>query len=186
MSRIHPKKNVLGLLRAWRSLDPTVARGWRLAIAGPEEAGHGRQVASLVQELGLQGVVELIGPVEESGKAAIFNSADLFVLPSFSENFGIVVAEAMAHGLPAIATTGTPWQELARRGCGWWVDPDPASLAGALAEAMSRSLEERRAMGAAGRAYARTQFSWDHIAEVTVAVYEWLLTGGTPPSVVQQ
>ncbi len=186
MGRIHPVKNLTGLLRAWKSLDPAVANGWQLVIAGPDEERHGRQVASLVQELGLQGTVELIGPAEESGKAAIFNSADLFVLPSFSENFGVVAAEALAHGLPVIATTGTPWQELTRRGCGWWVDPDPGSLAGALAEAMSRSPEERRSMGAAGRAYALAQFSWERIAEVTVELYEWLLNGGTPPSVVQQ
>jgi glycosyltransferase involved in cell wall biosynthesis len=175
MSRIHPKKNLPALLAAWQMLPPGVADDWRLVIAGPEEAGHGKEVATLVRELGLQDSVKLIGPVGEGSKAEVFQSADLFVLPSFSENFGVVVAEALAFGLPVIATTGTPWQELPRRGCGWWVGPDPESLAGALAQAMGRSFEERRAMGAVGRAFAQEKFSWDGIGASTMALYEWLL-----------
>jgi glycosyltransferase involved in cell wall biosynthesis len=176
MSRIHPVKNLTGLLHAWKSLTPEVTAGWRLVIAGPDEAGHGQVVADLVLELGLRDSVELIGPVGEDSKAAVYQAADVFVLPSFSENFGVVVAEALAHGLPVIATTGTPWQELPRRGCGWWVRPDPQSLAGALAQVMGRSVEERRAMGAVGRAYAQEHFSWDGIGSSTMALYEWLLS----------
>jgi glycosyltransferase involved in cell wall biosynthesis len=176
MSRIHPVKNLTGLLHAWKLLIPEVANGWRLVIAGPDEAGHGQAVAVLVRELGLQDSVELIGPVGEDSKAAVYQSADVFVLPSFSENFGVVVAEALAYGLPVIATTGTPWQELPRRGCGWWVEPDPESLAGALAEAMGSTFEQRRARGKVGRAYAQEQFSWDGIGASTMALYEWLLS----------
>jgi glycosyltransferase involved in cell wall biosynthesis len=177
MSRIHPKKNLTGLLHAWKLLTPGVNSGWRLVIAGPDEAGHGQEVAALVRELGLQDSVGLIGSVGEDSKAAVYQSADVFVLPSFSENFGVVVAEALAYGLPVIATTGTPWQELPRRGCGWWVGPDPESLAGALAQAMGRTFEERRAMGAVGRTYAQQQFSWDGIGASTMVLYEWLLSG---------
>lgn len=177
MSRIHPVKNLIGLLHAWKLLSPGLADGWRLTIAGPDEAGHGQEVAALVRQLGLQHSVELIGPVGEDSKAAVYQSADVFVLPSFSENFGVVVAEALAYGLPVIATTGAPWQELPRRGCGWWVEPDPESLAGALAEAMGSTFEQRRAMGEVGRAYAQEQFSWDGIGASTMVLYEWLLSG---------
>lgn len=175
MSRIHQKKNLAGLLYAWKLLPAEVVNRWCLLIAGPDEAGHGQVVASLVRSLNLQNAVKLIGSIDEDRKAAIFKSADVFVLPSFSENFGVVVAEAMGYGLPVIATTGTPWQELSRSGCGWWVDPDPESLADALAQAMGRSFAERRAMGAIGRAYVSEHFSWDGIGASTVALYEWLL-----------
>jgi glycosyltransferase involved in cell wall biosynthesis len=175
MSRIHPIKNLTGLLHAWKLLTPELVKGWRLVIAGLDEEGHGQEIAALVRKLGLQGSVELIGPVGEDSKTPVFNSSDVFVLPSFSENFGVVVAEALAYGLPVIATTGTPWQELPRRGCGWWVDPVPESLAGALAEAMEKSFEERRIMGTAGRSYAQEQFSWDSIGASTVALYDWVL-----------
>jgi len=184
MSRIHPVKNLPGLLAAWRMLPPEVAAGWRLVIAGPDEAGHGQEVVALVRQLGLQGSVELIGPVREGSKATAYQSADVFVLPSFSENFGVVVAEALAHGLPVIATTGTPWQELPRRGCGWWVGSDPESLAGALVQAMGSSFEQRRAMGEVGRAYAQEQFSWEGIGVSTMALYEWLIGGGQRPDFI--
>lgn len=186
MSRIHPVKNLTGLLHAWKLLPPEVAIGWRLAIAGPDEVGHGKIVTDLVRELDLQHSVELIGAVGEDRKAAVWQSADVFVLPSFSENFGVVVAEALAHGLPVIATTGTPWRELPGRGCGWWVGPDPKSLAGALTQAMCSSPGERHRMGVMGRSYVEGQFSWNAIAESTVALYDWLLHGGSPPPEVVQ
>lgn len=175
MSRIHPLKNLTGLLRAWRLLPAEIAKDWRMIVAGPDEDGHAQEVVALTRELGLQNSIELIGAVDEGKKAAVLQSADIFVLPSLSENFGVVVAEAMAYGLPVIATTGTPWQELPRRRCGWWVGPDPESLSGALAEAMGCSFEQRRTMGATGRAFAQEKFSWDGIGASTIAFYEWIL-----------
>lgn len=175
LSRIHPIKNLTGLLQAWALLPTKVANGWRLVIAGPDEGGHAQEVEALTHKLGLQNVVELIGAVGESEKAAVLRSVDVFVLPSFSENFGVAVAEALAYGLPVIATTGTPWGELSRKGCGWWVDPDPQSLANALAQAMRSTCEQRRAMGAIGRAFAQEKFSWDGIGGSTIALYEWVL-----------
>lgn len=181
LSRIHPVKNLTGLLQAWASLPTKVSNGWRLVIAGPDEGGHAQEVVSRVHQLGLQDAVELIGAVAENEKASVFQSADIFVLPSFSENFGVAVAEALAYGLPVIATTGTPWGELPRRACGWWVDPDPESLAGALAQAMRSTCEQRRAMGAIGRAFAQEKFSWDGIGSSTITLYEWVLGRSSRP-----
>ena len=97
----------------------------------------------------------------------------------------MVVAEALAYRLPVITTTGTPWRELPRRGCGWWVEPDPQSLSRALAQAMGSTLEQRRAMGKAGRAYVQEQFSWGGIGASTVTLYEWLLNkSGSRPDFV--
>lgn len=175
MSRIHPVKNLPSLLHAWKLVTAVTINGWRLVIAGPDEAGHGQLIKTLVQSLGLKDSVMLIGPIGDDSKAEVFRSADIFVLPSFSENFGVVVAEALAYGLPVITTTGTPWQELPHRGCGWWVEPDPDSLARALTQAMAKSFEERRAMGAVGRAYVQEEFSWDDVGISTIALYEWLL-----------
>ena len=106
MSRVHPKKGLLQLVRAWAQAAPA---GWRLQIAGPDEGGHWSQVEALVTRLGLRGCVNYLGAVEGERKAALFRNADLFVLPTFSENFGVVVAEALAYGVPVITTRGAPW-----------------------------------------------------------------------------
>lgn len=183
VSRIHPIKNLQGLLRAWKLLPPNVTNGWQLTIAGPDEGGHAQEVWELVRELGLQDAVELIGAVSEDKKAEVYQSAQIFALPSFSENFGVVVAEALAYGLPVITTTGTPWPELKHNACGWWVGPEPESLAAALAEAMSCSFEELHAMGVRSRKLVQ-KYDWERIAQQTIEVYLWALGQGPTPTCV--
>ena len=176
MSRVHPKKNLLGLVRAWQQVCRASSRDhWTLRIAGPDELDHTEEVRDYVHSLQLDSRVEFLGPIEESKKGAVFASADLFVLPSFSENFGIVVAEALAYGLPVVGTRGTPWASLAERGCGWWVEPTAEALAVALSDAVDLTAADRHAMGLKGREYVRTAFSWDGIGLMTAQLYDWVL-----------
>ena len=149
LSRVHPKKGILNLLNAWAAVAP---QGWRLQIAGPDEGGHLAEVMALARKLGIDHVVEYLGELDGEAKERAYLEADLFVLPTFSENFGVVVAEALAHGLPVITTRGAPWADLETYGCGWWVDIGVDPLVHALREAMALSDDERRAMGARGRA----------------------------------
>ena len=182
MSRIHPKKNLVGLIDAFAQIAARAEfANWRLVIAGPDEGGHGAHLTARILKYELNGRISMPGSVGEDEKSSIFAAADLFILPTFSENFGIVVAEALAAGVPVITTTGTPWQDLAIRGCGWQVSPDSASLAEAMALAMRLSAPERRQMGIRGHAYVRDTFGWDLIAEQMLGFYDWLLHAGTPP-----
>lgn len=181
LSRVHPVKGLLNLVRAWARSAPA---GWRLCIAGPDEAGHLKEVLALVQQLGVQDSVDYLGSVDGADKSALYNAADVFVLPTFSENFGVVVAEALAHGLPVITTRGAPWADLQTYGCGWWIDIGVDPLAQALREAMALSDEQRRAMGALGRGYVR-RYDWDDIAQHTIAVYRWVLAQGPRPDCVR-
>ena len=122
-----------------------------MAIAGGGEEGHLAEVRRLVQERGLGADFEFLGPIEDDRKWSVYREADLFVLPSQSENFGIVIAEALACGVPALTTRGTPWQELALHGCGWWIDLGVEPLSLALREATSLPPSELREMGRRGR-----------------------------------
>jgi glycosyltransferase involved in cell wall biosynthesis len=176
MSRVHPIKNLLGLVRAWRQVCRASSRDhWTLQIAGPDQLDHTQEVRNYVCSLKLDSRVEFLGPIAEHKKGAVFASADLFVLPSFSENFGVVVAEALAYGLPVVATRGTPWASLAERGCGWWVEPTAEALAAALSDAVDLTAADRYAMGLKGREYVRTAFSWDRIGLMTAQLYDWVL-----------
>ena len=180
-SRITPKKNVLGLVGVWAAVRPA---GWKLVIAGPDDGGHADAVRAAVERAGIAGDVTVLGPQYGADKDRLFRGAALFVLPSFSENFGIVILEALGHALPVITTTGTPWQELPRAGAGWWVDPDPAALERALREAVARPDAELRAMGERGRVIAREGYGWSGVTARMRAAYAWAMGRGPKPECV--
>ncbi len=126
----------------------------------------------MVRELGLEESVVITGEVQGGMKDALLANADSFVLPSYSENFGIVVAEAMSWGRPVITSAGTPWKEVADVGAGWWVAPEEDMLAKALAEALGHGREELDVMGAKGRALVEERYTWAAPAAELVAAYE--------------
>ena len=179
LSRVHPKKGLLNLVEAWAEVRP---ENWELVIAGPDEDGHRAEVEAYARVHNVD--IVWTGPVNDHAKWDLYRSADLFVLPTFSENFGIVVAEALAAGVPALTTTGAPWEVLNRERCGWWIGIGVAPLMAALRDATELDDEARHAMGRRGRAYVREHLSWDHVAEGMLAAYRWVLGQGERPSSV--
>ncbi len=170
LSRVHPKKGLPLLIEALAQLRPI---GWRLVVAGPDELGHAGEIAALAARAGVANSVEIIGPIWGKAKTALLARADLFVLPTYSENFGIVVAEALAHAVPVLTTTGAPWRLLIDQGCGWWVTPTVDGLKAGLIEAFATPTEVRRTMGQRGRAAVAARFGWDEIAQRMVALYAY-------------
>lgn len=177
LGRIYPVKGLRMLIEAWDAVRP---RGWRLRIAGPDEAGHRAEIEAAVASAGLGNVVSFDGPLDDEAKRAAFYACELLVLPSHSESFGIVVAEALAHGVPALTTSATPWAALPDRGCGWCVAPSPSAIAQGLAEATAREPAALRMMGAKGRAWMAAEFGWDAVANQFIAAYTQLVAAGRP------
>ncbi len=182
LGRLHPVKGLPDLVRAWARLRPA---GWEVVLAGESVGGHHAVLEAAIAAVGLSGVFRFVGAVEGEAKAALFASADLLVLPSHTENFGVVVAEALAHGLPVVTTRGTPWRELVEAQAGWWVAPGPAALAEALAEALALPDAEREAMGRRGRALVEARYTWPAQAAAMEAAYTWALGGGGPPPCIR-
>lgn len=180
LSRVHPSKGLLNLVNAWGNVAP---RGWKLRIYGPDEGGHLQVVMRSVKRLGIDDSVEYSGEVTQERKSAVYEGASLFILPSFSENFGVVVAEALAHGVPVITTRVTPWAGLLDYGCGWWIEPTANALTETLREALGKDAATLRAMGEQGRAYAK-RFNWSHLAKQTEDAYRWVLGIGAKPECV--
>lgn len=99
LSRIHPKKGLLDLVRAWATVRPI---GWKMTVVGPDEVGHLAEVQDAVREAGVEADFEFLGAIADGAKWPIYYHSDLFVLPTYSENFGLVIGEALASGLPVI------------------------------------------------------------------------------------
>ena len=171
LSRLDPKKNVEGLLRAF-----AILRRRRgnvvLLIAG---AGRARYVASLMAlsaSLGIKRDVIWLDHVEGARKAASFAAAHVFVLPSFSENFGIAAVEAMHAGLPCVLGEGVAVaRDVEKEGAGLSVAPEPA----AIAEALERLLGDedlRNEMGSKGKELAMREYSAQSMARRLIILYE--------------
>ncbi len=173
LSRIHPKKGLANLVRAWKAA--AISDDWRLVIAGPDENGHQREIAALIRDLGLDDQISFAGPVDDSDKWQRYVDSDIFILPSFNENFGIVIAEAMAAGLPVITSTGTPWKILQDSAMGWWVEPNVGSITAALRDATTRSKSSLVEMGCRASAYVRRTYSWRETATRLSEFYMRLL-----------
>jgi len=172
LGRIYPIKGLPMLIEAWARVRPD---GWLLRIAGPDEAGHQKQVEKAVSAAGLGELVSFTGPIGHRMKTSAFFEADLFVLPTHSESFGVVVAEALAHGLPVLTTTGAPWSILPKSGCGWWVDATVDGIAEGLRQATILDPETLQAMGAKGRALVMAEFGWKRVADLIRSTYEGIL-----------
>jgi len=169
LSRIHPKKGLLVLAEAWAKVQP---EGWRMVVVGPDEGGHRQQVESRIDQLGLRQCWEFRDAVFGEGKRRAFIDADLFILPTYSENFGIAVAEALAYGLPVITTTQAPWEGLLEHRCGWWVPVNVEGIGKALLEATRATSTELQEMGSRGQRWVRDEFAWPSIARRLIEAYE--------------
>jgi len=170
LGRLAKKKGIENLLHAIKILsDPSIS----LAIYGAGDATYVKSLHALTDDLGLKSSVSFMGEVTGDDKNKAMVTADMCIVPSHTESFCIVVAEALAHGLPVIASHGTPWQELEAKRCGWWVDNSPQSLAQTIERSRSMPLDE---MGRRGWEWMGAEYSWDAVAKQMMVVCRDLLT----------
>jgi glycosyltransferase involved in cell wall biosynthesis len=173
IGRLDPKKGVENLLDACALM---AANGlpFTLTIAGGGPERYTRKLRARVDQLALRPRVQFIGEAYNRAKREFFEGINLLAVPSHTENFAIVVAEALAAGLPVIASRGTPWSRLEDEGCGLWVDNSPASLAAALERMREAPL---LAMGQRGRQWMRADFAWGAAARTMCNLYSSLAYG---------
>jgi len=183
LSRVHPKKGIETLLRAWARVEGQNP-DWDLKIVGVGAPEYLDDLSTLVAKLGLSRA-SLPGPLYGTDKQKVYDEADLFILPTHSENFGLVVAEALASGCPAIVTRGAPWAGLEQHGCGWWIAHSVEEMATTLQDALKRPAAELSEMGTRGRLWMQKEFSWRGISEQMAEAYEWTLHGGRVPTCVR-
>lgn len=168
IGRLHPIKGIEGLLQACSRLYVDSEFAWRLNIAGWGAPAYVAQIKERITALGLDQRVKLIGGVLGEAKKKLFENSDVALVPSHSESFGIVVAEALAHGVPVIASRGTPWSGLELKECGLWVENNPEMLGNAIRRISGMPLRE---MGLRGREWMKREFAWQSVANQTLDLY---------------
>lgn len=179
LSRIHPKKGVDYLLRSWAALAAAFT-GWELVIAGIDERGHEAELKQIARDLAVPRV-RFVGAAHGAAKQQLYRDADLFVLPTHAENFGLVVAEALAQETPVITTTNAPWSGLRDQGCGWWIGLDQETLTRTMRQALSMTPGELDTMGGRGRAWVQRDLGMQEVATRMRDVYLWAAGKGAKP-----
>lgn len=174
LSRLSQQKGLDMLIRAWSQVvgkHPNAV----LVIAGPDYLQYGNYIRNFSQKSPDRDSIFFTGNVERQRKMALYSRADVFVLPSHSENFGIVVAESLASAIPVITTRATPWSELEKYDCGRWVAVDEKEIGSAIDELLRMTDKERSEMGQRGKDFILANYTWDIAARKMITVYHAIL-----------
>ena len=174
LGRLHFKKGLDLLIPAFDMLRRQVP-DVQLVIAGPENDAYGEQVRGWVRERALDAVVHFVGPLHGANVVQAYVDADVFALPSYTENFGMTVVEALACELPVVISDQVNIHaEISAAGAGLVTRCDVGEVAQAL-ETLLADAGRRRAMGEAGRRLVQERFTWPAIVEALTAEYEQVI-----------
>ena len=128
VGRIHPKKGLDRLINALAASTAFINSDYILKVVGDYDHDHGRELVKLSNQLKLGEKIQFLGKKKGTEKFKLFAGAYFTIMPSITENFGMVVVESMSQGTPVIASTGTPWQVLEEEHAGLWVAPQIKDL----------------------------------------------------------
>jgi glycosyltransferase involved in cell wall biosynthesis len=176
MSRIDPKK---GLDLLFPALERLLAEGLKfhfvLAGGNPQDPDYENRIRTQLQNSSLATHSTIAGFVTGDSKVALLQAADLFVLPSYYENFGIAVAEAMVAGVPVVISDQVHiWEDVKQAEAGWVSACEIDALTDQLRAAI-QSAPERQRRGANAQAHALKHYSWKAIAQQTIQAYQQIL-----------
>lgn len=170
LSRIHVKKGIELLIDAWKRLQNDFS-DWNLVIVGNGESEYIHSLRNRIAEANLNDSVSIQDPVFGNDKIALYQSSSLFVLPSFSENFGMVIAEAMSCGVPVITTKNCPWELLNGTQTGWCIDLSVDELERALRESLGMEEKALYEKGQRGSNLIFERFNYRMVAEKAKQCY---------------
>ncbi len=183
IGRLHPIKGIDILIDAFSQVHNHMS-DVVLAIVGPFETGYKTTITNQILHRGISKSVVFTGELQGRDKLSAYAAADVFVLPSHSENFGIVVAEAMAAGLPVVVSRNAPWADIETCDAGFWVNLDADEIADAILTVLGDPNLASK-MGQNGRTLIKEKYTWDEIAKRMLRVYENIVVGVDPGTNLQ-
>lgn len=201
LSRIHPKKGIELLINSFKNICTRNKNfsDWNILIVGNGEATYIEELKRYIESINMQHKINISIPIFGKAKIQTYQESSIFCLPSYSENFGMVIAEAMSCGVPVITTNNTPWQLLngkvstmganldslgENKRTGWCIDLSIDNLEKTLSEAMSLSSEELYELGQKGSRLINENFNYHSVAQKNKELYEWILNKRAVPPFV--
>lgn len=184
LSQIIPVKGIERVIKSINEIGVNNFLDWEFIIAGYEDASYKKILEKMITDFDLNDLIKFIGPKLGLDKIKTFDNTDVFLLPSYSENFGIVVAEALSRGIPVLTTKGTPWSELESNNCGFWVDNTTLGIKNGILQILQSSEEELKDMGLKGKKLIGEKYLWSKCSQKTIEMYHWILNGGGKPSFI--
>jgi glycosyltransferase involved in cell wall biosynthesis len=174
LSRVNPKKGLENLIDAIGRLK-NVFKSYKIIIAGEGEPEYIETLKKRAanNQTGHQFV--FCGGIYGKTKWDLYRQADVFVLPTHSENFGIVIAEALACGTPVITTTGAPWHDLTKYNCGWWIELGVEPLAESLLDFSVKTEQELEQMGRNGHRLINHKYTAEQMGTKMINLYHAVL-----------
>ncbi|MDD5640724.1 MAG: glycosyltransferase [Syntrophales bacterium] len=169
LSRLHPKKGLDLLISAFSALSEEFP-DWLLVLSGPDEGGYRGLLERMIADQGLGQRILFTGLVTGEVKAKLLSQSDCFVLPSYSEGFPVVVAEALGYGRPMVISTNCYVPEVGEEGAGLVVPPEKEALTIAL-RTMLGDASFRKQCASKALDIARRHFTWESVAEESLAFY---------------
>ena len=180
LGRFHSIKNIESIIRAWAELQMSDSE---LLLYGDGDPEYVESLKALVCSTKAPHV-RFMGFVNGREKYEALARLDLLCAPSYQENFGMSIAEALLAGTPVIASTGTPWEELNSHNCGWWGDNSVESISKCIKMAHAMSIDELKTMGVRGRELILTSYSSQKVAQMMASLYGWMLGKNGKPDFV--
>lgn len=183
LGRVSRRKNIEGLIEAFHALGDE-AKDAELLIIGSGDKEYESYLRHLVEKYSLSNV-RFAGFLSGEEKDEALASCSVLAMPSEFENLGNVVLEGLVRGIPCIATTGSPWEELQTRNCGWWVPYTQQDITNAVRQALQASDATLAEMGRNGRQLMEQRYSVTSIAHQMKSLYEWIAAAAPKPEFVR-
>ena len=179
LGRIHPKKGIENTIKAWSSVQHLFPN-WIFEIAGLGENKYEEKIKKLILNTRSKSI-KFIGPVYGEDKIKFLQTSDVLIMPSYNENFGMVVAEALSNNTPVICSMNTPWQKVIEIKCGWHIPNDKISIKKTFLKVFKMSKNNLSDKGIKGRLWMKKEYSWKQVAKKMLLSYEWLISQKNKP-----
>ena len=173
LGRIHPKKGLENTIKAWFSIASKFPN-WSFEIAGEGKKNYVNKIKNIISK-NRSNSIKYVGPLYGNEKLKFIQTADILIMPSYNENFGMVAAEALSNNTPVICGINTPWSEVTKIKCGWHIPNDFKNIEKVFFEAFSKSKNDLFNKGKNGRLWMKKDYSWNQVGKKMIYSYEWLM-----------